>query len=143
MSAGAGGPAVVTPRIEHRHDDAVSAVLRVVEDAVAWLDGHNPVDDAEVTMRVLKVAEETGEAAQAWIGATGRNPRKGVTHSRAGVTVNLTTATRVSHHRGAAADSVWAFCPDVVRRVTVVGVWPTPAVHLIGTGRGWGGCVTC
>ena len=66
MSAGAGGPAVVTPRIEHRHDDAVSAVLRV-----------------------LKVAEETGEAAQAWIGATGRNPRKGVTHSRAEVAGEL------------------------------------------------------
>ncbi len=52
------------------------------------------------------------------------------------VTVNLTTATRVSHHRGAAADSVWAFCPDAVRRVAVVGVWPAPPVHLIGDRAG-------
>jgi len=54
------------------------------------------------------------------------------------VTVNLTTATRVSHHRGAAADSVWAFCPDAVRRVAVVGVWPAPPVELIGDRAGLG-----
>ena len=52
------------------------------------------------------------------------------------VTVDLTTATRVSQHRGAAADSVWAFCPGAVRRVTVVGVWPAPPVHLIGDRAG-------
>jgi NTP pyrophosphatase (non-canonical NTP hydrolase) len=32
-------------------------------------------------MRMLKLQEEVGEAAQAVIGATGHNPRKGVTHS--------------------------------------------------------------
>ncbi|MHB9862290.1 MazG-like family protein [Streptomyces sp. YIM S03343] len=32
-------------------------------------------------LRMLKLSEEVGEAAQAVIGATGQNPRKGVTHS--------------------------------------------------------------
>ena len=32
-------------------------------------------------LRMLKLSEEVGEAAQAVIGATGQNPRKGVTHT--------------------------------------------------------------
>ncbi|GAA5007919.1 hypothetical protein GCM10025734_49450 [Kitasatospora paranensis] len=32
-------------------------------------------------MRILKLSEEVGEVAAAVIGATGQNPRKGVTHS--------------------------------------------------------------
>jgi hypothetical protein len=33
--------------------------------------------------RLLKITEEAGEAAQAFIGMIGQNPRKGITHSRA------------------------------------------------------------
>lgn len=33
-------------------------------------------------MRVLKLQEEAGEAAAAYIGMTGQNPRKGVTHTQ-------------------------------------------------------------
>ena len=68
---------------------AVTAVLTTVGESVTWLNSHRPVDDREITMRVLKVAEEAGEAAAAWIGATGQNPRKGVTHSRADVAAEL------------------------------------------------------
>lgn len=32
-------------------------------------------------MRVMKVGEEFGEAVEAYIGMTGQNPRKGITHS--------------------------------------------------------------
>lgn len=32
-------------------------------------------------MRILKLSEEAGEVAEAVIGATGQNPRKGVTHT--------------------------------------------------------------
>jgi NTP pyrophosphatase (non-canonical NTP hydrolase) len=46
------------------------------------LDGKDGTDDDEITLRLLKIAEEFGEAAQAWIGVLGQNPRKGVTHSR-------------------------------------------------------------
>ncbi|MFI1070211.1 MazG-like family protein [Streptomyces puniciscabiei] len=34
-----------------------------------------------VLLRVLKLSEEVGEVAEAIIGATGQNPRKGVTHT--------------------------------------------------------------
>ena len=68
---------------------AGAVVLATVRDAVSWLDAYRPVDDREITMRLLKVTEEAGEAAQAWIGATGQNPRKGVTHSRGDVAAEL------------------------------------------------------
>ncbi|MGW2960134.1 MazG-like family protein [Streptomyces sp. NPDC001220] len=34
-----------------------------------------------VLLRILKLSEEVGEVAEAVIGATGQNPRKGVTHT--------------------------------------------------------------
>ncbi|ANP54697.1 NTP pyrophosphatase (non-canonical NTP hydrolase) [Streptomyces griseochromogenes] len=34
-----------------------------------------------VLLRVLKLSEEVGEVAEAVIGATGQNPRKGVSHT--------------------------------------------------------------
>ena len=46
-----------------------------------WLDYSNSDMTTEVDdmARVLKVAEEAGEAASAYIGMIGQNPRKGVT----------------------------------------------------------------
>ncbi|NEY35748.1 hypothetical protein GTU99_26905 [Streptomyces sp. PRKS01-65] len=47
-----------------------------------WLEANRRADgDEEVLLRVLKLSEEVGEVAQAVIGATGQNPRKGVTHT--------------------------------------------------------------
>ncbi|MGW2930404.1 MazG-like family protein [Streptomyces sp. NPDC001156] len=47
----------------------------------AWLDANRTHDDAEgLLLRILKLSEEVGEVAQAVIGATGQNPRKGTTH---------------------------------------------------------------
>ncbi|PAZ10307.1 hypothetical protein CLM62_41235 [Streptomyces sp. SA15] len=48
----------------------------------AWLEANRPVGGREgVLLRMLKLSEEVGEVAQAVIGATGQNPRKGVTHT--------------------------------------------------------------
>ena len=47
-----------------------------------WLDTANPTGPHEDCMRVLKLVEEAGEAAAAYIGTVGQNPRKGVTHTR-------------------------------------------------------------
>lgn len=48
---------------------------------VKWLDNANDRhSDHEVSMRLLKVTEEAGEVAQAYIGYVGQNPRKGITH---------------------------------------------------------------
>jgi hypothetical protein len=54
-----------------------------------WLDAANGTGDTELTCRILKLTEESGEAAAAWIGVLGQNPRKGVTHRREDVAAEL------------------------------------------------------
>jgi NTP pyrophosphatase (non-canonical NTP hydrolase) len=46
---------------------------------VAWLDAANGRGPHETAMRIMKTAEEAGEAIAAYFGMTGSNPRKGVT----------------------------------------------------------------
>ncbi|KQV24088.1 MULTISPECIES: MazG-like family protein [unclassified Kitasatospora] len=49
---------------------------------VAWLDSESQLSESdERLLRILKVTEEAGEVAQAVLGATGQNPRKGTTHT--------------------------------------------------------------
>lgn len=47
----------------------------------AFLNAANGDHQAEMTMQMLKLTEEAGEVAGAWIGMTGQNPRKGQTHT--------------------------------------------------------------
>jgi NTP pyrophosphatase (non-canonical NTP hydrolase) len=48
----------------------------------AWLDADRAHHGREgLLLRVLKLSEEVGEVAEAVIGATGQNPRKGVSHT--------------------------------------------------------------
>ncbi|MFD5816914.1 MazG-like family protein, partial [Streptomyces sp. NPDC127038] len=48
----------------------------------AWLEAERAHGGREgLLLRVLKLSEEVGEVAQAVIGATGQNPRKGVSHT--------------------------------------------------------------
>lgn len=56
---------------------------------VAWLDESNGRDPQEIAFRILKITEEAGEVSQAYIGMTGQNPRKGVTHTREDVADEL------------------------------------------------------
>ena len=72
-----------------------------------WVDAPNAHKDVEAQMwgRVAKVAEEAGEAISALIGATGQNPRKGVTHDIRDVERELfdvaaTALCAVAHIRG-------------------------------------------
>lgn len=53
-----------------------------VADITAWLDESNLTGPHEDSVRVLKLVEEAGEAAAAYIGMVGQNPRKGVTHTQ-------------------------------------------------------------
>ena len=53
------------------------------------LDAINGTGREEAGLRILKVTEEAGEAAAAWIGTLGQNPRKGVTHTTADVAGEL------------------------------------------------------
>ncbi|WP_308409426.1 MazG-like family protein [Streptomyces pinistramenti] len=49
---------------------------------MAWLDRESTLPpEQERLLRILKLSEEAGEVAQAVIGATGRNPRKGHSHT--------------------------------------------------------------
>ncbi|MEV4787655.1 MazG-like family protein [Streptomyces tuirus] len=53
-----------------------------IETLTRWLDTSRPVEGREgLLLRVLKLTEEVGEVSEAVIGATGQNPRKGVTHT--------------------------------------------------------------
>lgn len=66
--------------------EAIWAAVRATQ---RWLDQHNGSGPDELTCRILKVTEEAGEAAGAWIGVIGQNPRKGVTHSTDDVAAEL------------------------------------------------------
>ncbi len=51
-----------------------------VESLALFLNARNGDGSEEMGMQMLKLAEEVGEVAAAWIGYQGQNPRKGFTH---------------------------------------------------------------
>ena len=52
-----------------------------VERLVAWLDqGSELPAETKTILQILKITEEAGEVAEALIGVTGQNPRKGYSH---------------------------------------------------------------
>jgi hypothetical protein len=67
------------------HADPAVTLWSHVATLTAWLDAASPPDSHQVTLRVLKLAEETGEAVAAYIGMTGANPRKGICATAADV----------------------------------------------------------
>ncbi|MEV5881427.1 MazG-like family protein [Streptomyces sp. NPDC052020] len=61
---------------------AAAGLWDAVDDLWRWLETNRTADgEQELLLRVLKLSEEVGEVAQAVIGATGQNPRKGATHT--------------------------------------------------------------
>jgi NTP pyrophosphatase (non-canonical NTP hydrolase) len=95
--------------------DAIWGAVRASRD---WLDEANGADPHELTCRILKVTEEAGEAAGAWIGVLGQNPRKGVTHARDDVANELAdvalTALVAIESLGLDARQVLNGCADKV-----------------------------
>ncbi|MFF3242366.1 MazG-like family protein [Streptomyces sp. NPDC002870] len=68
--------------MEHTLDTTVDPIWNTVGRLHAWLDAESELPPQQETLlRMLKLSEEVGEVAQAIIGATGQNPRKGSTHS--------------------------------------------------------------
>ncbi|MFF7985455.1 hypothetical protein ACFZDK_41165 [Streptomyces sp. NPDC007901] len=68
----------------------MSAILIPVAARIAAaLNVTNGEDEHEAAMRLMKVAEEAGEASAAYIGMTGQNPRKGISHTTADVADEL------------------------------------------------------
>jgi NTP pyrophosphatase (non-canonical NTP hydrolase) len=94
--------------------DQWATIRRLVE----WLDAANGDGEQETAMRLMKLAEESGEVMQAYIGATGQNPRKGRTHTSADVAdelcdVILTAAVALHRFTGDPAGVL----DDRIRRV--------------------------
>ena len=52
-----------------------------------WIDEGNSHRDPEAVTwgRIAKITEEAGEVIEAFIGYTGQNPRKGITHTKGDV----------------------------------------------------------
>lgn len=72
-----------------------------------WIDAGNAGRDPEAATwaRLAKITEEAGEVVAAQIGATGQNPRKGVTHTAQDVQeelidVAVTALAALEHVRG-------------------------------------------
>ncbi|MFK0104763.1 MazG-like family protein [Streptomyces sp. NPDC091217] len=64
-------------------------LLPVTARIVAVLNAVNGEGEHEVAMRLMKVTEEAGEASAAYIGMTGQNPRKAISHTTADVADEL------------------------------------------------------
>src|SRR5262245_23109541 len=59
----------------------IAQLAETVQRSVHWLNDANGHYPSEVTLRILKIGEEFGEASAAWIGYMGQNPRKELTHN--------------------------------------------------------------
>ncbi|MFF8945795.1 MazG-like family protein [Streptomyces sp. NPDC014864] len=67
---------------QHSPGAAHADVWDSIDDLWKWLDGNSPYNGREgLLLRMLKLSEEVGEVAEAVIGATGQNPRKGTIHT--------------------------------------------------------------
>ncbi|MCX4880393.1 MULTISPECIES: MazG-like family protein [unclassified Streptomyces] len=102
-----------------------------VDDLWTWLDENRAHGGREgLLLRVLKLSEEVGEVAQAVIGATGQNPRKGVTHTWEDVEGELcdVAITALVALRTLTPDTREVFTRHL-EKVTARSLGPAAAVH--------------
>jgi hypothetical protein len=95
-----------------------------------WIDTGNVRRDQEAVTwgRLAKITEEAGEVIAAYIGATGQNPRKGVTHTHSDVVeelldVAVTALGAVEHltgHHGASLSLLDEKIERVAKRAGVI-----------------------
>jgi hypothetical protein len=120
---------------------------RHVATLVAWLDAANPRTDHEVACRVMKLAEETGEAVAAYIGMTGQNPRKGTCATLADLTSELcdvivTAMVALATITGTAADAEANLQAHLAARFTrlLARIGDEPVMNC---GCGYADCSAC
>lgn len=92
-----------------------------------WLDTSNLNTPHEDSMRVLKLVEEAGEAAAAYIGMVGQNPRKGVTHTREQfldelADVAITALCAIQHFTGNEAETSMTVSRKLVAMLDRIGI---------------------
>jgi len=100
-----------------------------IADLSRWIDAGNQHRDPEAATwaRLAKITEEAGEVVAAHIGATGQNPRKGVTHSPADVEeelldVAVTALAALEHLRGHDERSISLLGEKLERTLTRAGL---------------------
>ncbi|MFE9770402.1 MazG-like family protein [Streptomyces sp. NPDC005931] len=72
----------MSDRLSPPPSPAPAGLWESVDALCGWLDARRPADGREgLLLRILKLSEEVGEVAEAVVGATGQNPRKGTTHT--------------------------------------------------------------
>lgn len=117
---------------------------QAIADLVTWLDKANGTGPEETALRLLKLVEEAGEVAQAYIGTVGQNPRKGVTHTADDVAdelcdVILTAAVALHRFTDDPSGHFAEHLRRVAMRSGVATTSPTPGCETCGgpipTGR--------
>lgn len=108
-------------------DDAAVDLVWLSE----WIDAGNARRDPEARTwgRLAKITEEAGEVVAAFIGLTGQNPRKGVTHTEQDVAdelldVAVTALGAYEHlqgHQGTALDALLVKIRLVAARARAIG----------------------
>ena len=103
---------------------------QALSDLSQWIDAGNAHRDPEAIAwgRITKIGEEFGEVVAAFIGATGQNPRKGVTHTLADVgeellDVAVTALGALEHlteHQGLALEHLEQKIIRVAKRAGVI-----------------------
>ncbi|MFT4288155.1 MazG-like family protein [Nocardioides sp.] len=96
-----------------------------------WIDKSQVGRDSEAITwgRLAKITEEAGEVIAAFIGATGQNPRKGVTHNTADVIeelldVAITALGAVEHLTGNNGGSLWLLAAKISTVAKRAGLVP-------------------
>ena len=115
------------PHCAHHQTPTVAALVALSQ----WIDAGNAFRDAEAVTwgRLAKLTEESGEVIAAFIGATGQNPRKGITHSIADVGAELLDVAvtalgayeHLTYHQGLALPALEQKILAVAERAGLVG----------------------
>lgn len=113
-------------------NDRSPELWSAIDDLCTWVEAGQPVGGREgLLLGMLKLSEEAGEVAEAVIGATGQNPRKGVTHTWDDVQAELcdVVITALVALRMLTPDTQEVFTRHLAR-VTERSLGPSAVVHL-------------
>jgi NTP pyrophosphatase (non-canonical NTP hydrolase) len=141
-------------------------MFRDIAAITQWIDAANSEISGDDAMRVLKISEEiteayemlaaiaaaNGRAAAAFIGMTGQNPRKGVTHSLGDLNMELadvaiTALCAISHFTGNNPEVVRGYLAakisQIITRADIKSyaeelepLWPDPTVNRLAAMHG-------
>jgi hypothetical protein len=111
------------------HDDSDTLPEAALVALSEWIDAGNAHRNPEAVTwgRIAKIAEEHGEVVAAFIGATGQNPRKGITHAPSDVVdelldVAVTALGAIEHLNGHDGSALRLLNRKIITVATRAGV---------------------